>query len=98
MELETLHPPFMEKSILNFHFDHCNPTPRCLEPFYHSMATLKFGGFWESTGSISRDLVFRYNPLNQFLWNFPRNFDIMDDTINLVQKVHHRQYQRSWFA
>ena len=26
---------------------------RCLEPFYHSKTTLKFGGFWDLTGSIS---------------------------------------------
>ena len=31
---------------------------RCLEPFfYHFRTTLKFGGFWESTGSISWNLV-----------------------------------------
>ena len=25
----------------------------CLEPFYYSLTTLKLGGFWESTGSLS---------------------------------------------
>ena len=26
---------------------------RCLKPFYHSLTTLKFSGFWKQTGSIS---------------------------------------------
>ena len=30
---------------------------RCLEPFYHSMTTLNFGGFLFGTGSISWNLV-----------------------------------------
>ena len=30
---------------------------RCLEPFFHSMTTLKFGGFCFGTGSISWNLV-----------------------------------------
>ena len=29
----------------------------CLEPFYYSMTTLKLGGFWESTRSLSWNLV-----------------------------------------